>query len=34
MAKAAAPYVHPKLAAVEHSGKVTLNHETALNELE
>lgn len=34
MAKAAAPYVHPKLAAVEHSGNVTLTHETALDELE
>lgn len=33
-AKAAAPYVHPKLAAIEHSGGVTLNHETALDELE
>lgn len=30
----AAPYVHPKLAAVEHSGELTLNHETALDELE
>lgn len=34
MAKASAPYVHPKLAAVEHSGSVTLNHENALDELE
>lgn len=34
MAKAVAPYVHPKLAAIEHSGEVTINHETALNELE
>ena len=32
-AKAAAPYVHPRLAAVEHSGKVTLNHEDALKAL-
>jgi len=33
MAKAAAPYVHPKLAAVEHSGSLTLSHEAALDEL-
>lgn len=33
-AKAAAPYVHPKLAAIEHSGDMTLHHEDALNELE
>jgi hypothetical protein len=34
MAKSAAPYVHPKLAAVEHSGAVDTRHEDALKELE
>jgi hypothetical protein len=34
MAKAAAPYVHPKLAAVEHSGNVTMTHEDRLAALE
>ncbi len=34
MAVAAAAYVHPRLAAVEHSGEMTLNHEQALEELE
>lgn len=40
MAKAAAPYVHPKLAAVEHSGPdggafhVVISQEAALDELE
>lgn len=33
-AKAAAPYVHAKLAAIEHSGGMTLTHEDALNELD
>jgi len=33
-AKAAAPFVHPKLAAVELSGGLSLNHEDALEELE
>lgn len=33
-AKAAAPFVHPKLAAVEHSGGMTFTHEDALNELD
>jgi hypothetical protein len=33
-AKAAAPYVHARLAAVEHSGGVTLSHEAALDELD
>lgn len=33
-AKSAAPYVHPKLAAVELSGGLSLNHEDALGELE
>ena len=34
MAKAAAPYVHPKLAAVEMSGNLTLTHEDRLAALE
>lgn len=29
-AKAAAPYVHPRLAAVEHSGEMVLTHEQFL----
>lgn len=29
-ASKAAPYVHPKLAAIEHSGSMTLNHEDAI----
>lgn len=33
-AKASAPYIHPRLAAVEHSGEMTLHHEDALSELE
>lgn len=33
-AKAAAPYVHAKLASIEHSGDVTLHHEDALDELD
>lgn len=34
-AKAAAPYVHPKLAAIDHSGTLALvPHEDALNELD
>ncbi len=33
-AKAAAPYVHPKLAAVEHSGGLHMTHEDALAELD
>lgn len=33
-AKSAAPFVHPKLAAVELSGGLSLNHEDALGELE
>ncbi len=32
-AKAAAPYVHARLAAVEHSGEMTLNHEAWLESL-
>ncbi len=34
MAKAAAPYVHAKLASIEHSGGVAFNHEAALDELD
>lgn len=33
-AEKAAPYVHPKLAAVEHSGGMTFTHEEALDELD
>lgn len=33
-AKAAAPYVHPRLAAINHSGAMTFTHEDALNELD
>ena len=33
-AKAAAPYVHPRLAAVEHSGELTHHHEAWLDQLE
>jgi hypothetical protein len=33
-AKAAAPYVHARLAAVEHSGDMTMRHEDALDELD
>lgn len=33
-AKNAAPYVHPKLAQIEHKGNVKLAHEVALAELE
>lgn len=33
-AVAAAPYVHPKLASVEHSGGMTMTHEDALDEVE
>jgi hypothetical protein len=29
-AKSAAPYVHPKLAAIEHKGEMTFKHEDAL----
>lgn len=34
MAKAAAPYVHPKLAASTIDGELKVTHEDALNELE
>jgi hypothetical protein len=33
-AKAAAPYVHPRLNAIEHSGALAVLHEKALDELE
>lgn len=33
-AKSAAPYLHARLAAVEHSGGMTLLHEDALDELD
>lgn len=33
-AKAAAPYVHPRLAAIEHSGSVSMSWEDALEELD
>lgn len=33
-AKAAAPYLHAKLSAVENSGSITIAHETAISELE
>jgi hypothetical protein len=33
MAKAAAPYIHAKLASVEHSGNMTLSHEAMLDAL-
>lgn len=32
-AKAAAPYVHARLAAIEHSGELTTRHEDALDAL-
>lgn len=33
-AKAAAPYVHPKLSSVEMSGGLAISHEDALEQLE
>lgn len=33
-ANKAAPFVHPKLAAIEHSGGIALSHEAALDELD
>lgn len=33
-ARDAAPYVHPRLTSVEHSGELTITHEEALDELE
>lgn len=32
-AKAAAPYVHARLASIEHSGSITTRHEDALDAL-
>lgn len=32
-AEKAAPYIHPRLASVEHGGEVTLSHEAALDAL-
>ena len=32
-AKAAAPYVHARLTATEHSGSLKLSHEDALSQL-
>lgn len=32
-AKSAAPYVHSRLAAIEHSGSLAFSHEAALDEL-
>lgn len=34
VAEKAAPYVHPRLAATEHSGAIGLTHEDALAELD
>jgi hypothetical protein len=34
VAKDCAPYMHPRLAAIEHSGGLELTHEEALSELE
>jgi hypothetical protein len=33
-ARDAAPYIHAKLSAVQHSGAITLTHEDALSQLE
>lgn len=33
MAKAAAPYMHARLASVEHNGKLKVSHEDALDDL-
>lgn len=33
MAKAAAPYIHPKLTSVEMNANVAMSHEAALDEL-
>ena len=32
-AKAAAPFVHPKMAAIEHSGSMSVRHEDDLEKL-
>jgi hypothetical protein len=33
-AKEAAPYMHPKLQAIEHSGEIVSKHESAVDELD
>jgi hypothetical protein len=33
-ARDASPYLHPRLTAIQHSGKLTVSHEDALGELE
>ena len=33
-ASAAAPYMHPRLQAIEHSGEIVSKHEQAIDELE
>jgi hypothetical protein len=33
-ANKSAPFIHPKLAAIEHSGNMTFLHEAALDELD
>ena len=33
-AKAAAPYCHPRLSSIEHSGNLTVTHEDALTALD
>lgn len=33
-AEKAAPYVHPKLAAIDHTGSLSVTHEAALAELD
>lgn len=33
-AKAAAPYMHPRLQAIEHSGEIVSKHEEAVDEME
>jgi len=33
-AKSAAPYIHPKLSAIDHNANMNLSHEDALKELE
>lgn len=34
MAKAVAPYCHPHLASIQHSGEMTVRHEDALEQLD
>lgn len=33
-ARDAAPFIHPRLAAIEHSGNLNISHEAALDELD